>query len=107
MSQHETEPYIVVTVRELIKDLRDDLNAKFNELAAKLDDRATVGMFRALQSDLAAAFKRIEDLEEASDQRFARTQGVNTVIGWLIRFGGWLIATGLGVAWLWLTVSHG
>lgn len=91
----------------MLAEMRDDFNKRFDELASKLDDRATKGMFMALQSDLGAAIRRIEALEDAADAQAARSQGVSAVLGWLARFGGWLIATAIGVAWLWLSVTHG
>ncbi len=102
------EPVIVVKVRDLLDQLRNELNRRLDEINTKLDDRATVGMLRALQSDLAAALTRIGVLEDAADANAARQQGVHAVLGLVLRFGGWLIATALGIAWLVVTVwPHG
>jgi tryptophan 2,3-dioxygenase len=57
------EPVIVMAVRELIKDLRDDMNKRLDGIETKLDDRVTVGVFHALRSDLDAALRRIIDTE--------------------------------------------
>jgi hypothetical protein len=105
--ERPAQAVVVYEVRDLLEEFRKEIIKRLDDLSGKLDDRATVGMFRALQSDLAAAFTRIESLEDASDKRQAHTQGVNAVLGWLLRFGGWLVATGLGIAWLWITVTHG
>ena len=61
------EPVIVMAVRELIRDLRDDMNVRLDKIEVKLDDRVTVGVFRALRSDLDAALARIIEVEREID----------------------------------------
>lgn len=101
------EPMILVRVRDLIEGLDKKVTAGFDEIRKKLDDRVTLGVFSALRADLDAALRRIDALEDADDKKTAHAQGVEMVVGWVLRFGGWIVATGLGVAWLWITVSHG
>lgn len=62
------EPVIVMAVRELIKDLRDDMNTRLDKIETKLDDRVTIGVFRALRSDLDAALQRIVEAEREIDE---------------------------------------
>jgi len=61
------EPVIVMAVRELIRDLRDDMNTRLDKIDVKLDDRVTVGVFRALRSDLDATVQRIVETEREID----------------------------------------
>jgi predicted nucleic acid-binding Zn-ribbon protein len=61
------EPVIVMAVRELIRDLRDDMNKRLDTIDLKLDDRVTVGVFRALRSDLDATVARIVEAEKEID----------------------------------------
>jgi uncharacterized membrane protein YccC len=57
------EPRIVYTVRDLLREQRDEINAALREISDKLDDRVTVAVFRALRSDLDAAIRRLSDAE--------------------------------------------
>jgi hypothetical protein len=62
------EPVIVMAVRELIKDLRDDMNKRLDTIDHKLDDRVTVGVFNALRSDLDAVIRRLQGAEAEIDE---------------------------------------
>jgi hypothetical protein len=56
------EPVIVFTVRSLIREMRDDFTQRFDALAAKLDDRVSLGMFRAAQSENEALHRQVGEL---------------------------------------------
>jgi hypothetical protein len=70
------EPVVSYTVKQLLADIRDQLNQRLDEISAKLDDRVTVGVFRALQSEQDAMKRQINTLwdwmgaqKSASDTR--------------------------------------
>jgi hypothetical protein len=91
------EPVIVFTVRSLIRDLRDDLTHRFEELNRKLDDRPTLGMFRAAQSEVDALRKRISDIEDANDAKRVSDRA----LAWAALLVGALTAIAT-IAWLWI-----
>lgn len=69
------EPVIVFTVRQLLNDLREDFNRRFDEVVRKLDDRVTIGAFRALSSELEATKRDLGDAhDEIAELQTWRTQ---------------------------------
>jgi hypothetical protein len=69
------EPVIVFTVRSLLKAQRDEINATLKEISAKLDDRVTLAVFRAMRSDLDAAVNRLVQLETKVTEGKAEGRG--------------------------------
>jgi hypothetical protein len=72
----QPEPVIAYEVRDLLRNLSDEMRKRFEELSLKLDDRVTIGVFNALRSDLDNAIRRLIDAETEIDvmQEAARAE---------------------------------
>ena len=73
-----TEPIISFTVKQLLARLETKLDDGLAAINAKLDDRVTIGVFRALQSELDATLRRVIGTENdiAELQEAGRTAKV-------------------------------
>lgn len=65
--RNHDEPAIVYTVRELFAELRAEVSKRFDDLSRQLDEKVSVGAFRALASELDATQRRMGDMEDEVD----------------------------------------
>lgn len=65
------EPVIVFTVRQLFADLRRDFNDRLDAIERKLDDRVSIGTFRALSSELEATRRDVRELQDWQTTKIA------------------------------------
>lgn len=107
----EDEPRVSIPVLSLLTEIRSEItklatnmDARFDQIRAALDERVTNTVFEALRADLGALAHRQRELEERVRAEGDHRRGFVDALKEFRGFIGWTAATGIGLAWLIVTI---